>query len=104
MKAWSEDKPGEILDEVLFSVYRFVDASDDEHHGRSVGMARTLGDGPGEVIRQRRVDVAVVDSADFMIQAEGDNGFSFRRGDAGAPSYIEFDPEQTDVRQQDLQD
>jgi len=104
IKAWVENEPDEILDEVIFSVYRFVDASDDEHNGRSVAMARTLGDGPGKVVRKRRVDVAVVDSADFTIQAEGDNGFSFNRGEARSPSYFLFDPHQADERQRDLQD
>ena len=81
IRATAIDSEGatEPLGTTGFALYRWADASDDEHEGRSIAMMRTLADGAGGVVRSRAVDVRVPPEAAFELSAEPGSEFSFVR-------------------------
>lgn len=98
IKVWEEDKPGALLKDVAFGVYRFLDVADDEHTGGVVEMARTLADGPDHVVRLRELAMQV--HPDAAVTFDSDNPEEINVREQNGATSFRFDPKKRDRREQ----
>ena len=104
IRAWPEDKPGTVIFDDEFNIYRYLDAADETHDDRSMSMAPTLRDGPDEAIRKREVELwAVHEEAETEFEIDSDE---FRVEATEELATFTFDPsagEKTDHSTEEIQ-
>ncbi len=87
---------GEPLRDMSVGIYRFVDASDDQHQDATIAMARTLADGEGKAVRQREIEMHVTDRLALRFQPTSTDEFAFKTHNGSTAlefPFVQFDPE-----------